>query len=138
MEDIYKLALDLDKQMIELVIYYEEELLKGIIFRKNSDDEIEIVCKSNDISFWLNRYYNIIDLIKDDNYLYIFFNPILKKYRAVVRKDNVDYINEAQNVLLYEVDELSLNYCLKKLNNNIGFKKAKDMIKKRKLKNKGW
>lgn len=111
----------------QMVIYYENDILVGVIY----DNEKNIICKSNDISFWLRKYHNILNTIKDSSVLYINFSPILKRYKGLILKKNFGFYNEYKNVLIKEVDGISLQNCLDKLNQNIGLEILRIISKKK-------
>ena len=63
------------KNNYQLVIYRKNNNLVGKMY----ENEDNIVCQSNDVSFWLNKYYNVIDYIQDDNILCIYLSPLINK-----------------------------------------------------------
>ncbi len=111
----------------QLVIYYENDILVGLIY----DNEGNFICKSDDISFWLRKYNNILNIIKDNNMLCINFNPILKRYQSFIIKNNYGFYNESENENLKKVEGFSLQNCLDKLSQDIGLEFIRIINKKK-------
>ena len=115
------------KNNYQLVIYRKNNNLVGMIY----ENEDNIICQSKDISFWLKKYYNVINYIQDDYVLYVYFNPLLDKYKTIIIKRNYGFYNEYRNELIKEVDGINLDDCLNRLNINLGLEIVRKITKKK-------
>ena len=115
------------KNNYQLVIYRKNNNLVGKMY----ENEDNIVCQSNDVSFWLNKYYNVIQYIQDDNILCVYFSPLINKYKAMIIKRNYGFYNKYRNELIKEIDGLNLDDCLYRLNISLGLENVRKLTKKK-------
>ena len=89
----------------KLVVFKNEDKLKSILY-----DNSEVICESEDISFWLKNYKLIFNKIDNDNILCLYFNNNF--YKGII------YNNKYEEIL-HEADGINLNNCLNNLNFNL-------------------
>ena len=113
----------------QMVIYYENDVLVGVIY----DNEGNVICSSDNISFWLKKYYNILNTLDEFNILYIYFNPLINEYKSLIIRHKQDnyYNNKFEQVQIREVNGNSLKSCLEGLNQKIGLEYVKILTKKK-------
>ena len=99
----------------EMVIYFEKDILVGVMY----DNKKNVICKSDDIGFWLRKYHNILDTLKDSSILYINFSPISRKYKGMIIRHYKNFYNEYKRELIKEADGVSFKNCLGLLDQNI-------------------
>ena len=119
----------MNEYIYQMVIYYEKDILVGVIY----DHDNNVICKSNDISFWLKKYYNILNVLDDYNKLYIYFNPLINEYKSLIIRLEHDnyYYNKFEQVQIREVNGNSLKNCLERLNQKISLELLRDITRKK-------
>ena len=95
---------------LELAIFRNNNQLQGVLYAKDFDNEIDILCENEDISFWLKDYKFICNRIDENYSLYLYFTSNIYK--------GVNY-NNLEEKIIHEANGLNLKSCLNNLDDDL-------------------
>ena len=95
---------------LELAIFRNNNQLQGVLYAKDFDNEIDILCENEDLSFWLKDYKFICNRIDENYSLYLYFTSNICK--------GLIYNNLDENII-HEANGSNLNCCLSNLNDDL-------------------
>ena len=95
---------------LELVVFRHNNQLQGVLYAKDYDNTIDILCENEDLSFWLKDYKFICNRLDENYSLYLYFTSNICK--------GLIY-NNLEEKIIHEANGLNLKSCLNNLDTDL-------------------